>query len=79
MVYNAGMKSIAQFVVKKDGNTYIAEGVDLAIVTQADNLDELVKNIEDAVGLFFEGEDAQQLEYTKRPSILVNYELPQYA
>lgn len=73
------MKTIAQFRVFKDENTYIAEGLDLAIVTQAMDLDELVKNIEEAVVLHFEGENISDFDYSQKPSILVNYELPQYA
>ena len=73
------MKTIAQFKITKDEDVYIAEGVDLAIVTQAADLDELMKNIEEAVALHFEGEDTAEFDYSHKPSILVNYELPQYA
>jgi predicted RNase H-like HicB family nuclease len=48
------MKTIAQFKISKDENTYIAEGVDLAIVTQANDLDDLVNNIKEAVSLHLE-------------------------
>ncbi|PIW96609.1 hypothetical protein COZ82_04105 [Candidatus Kaiserbacteria bacterium CG_4_8_14_3_um_filter_38_9] len=73
------MKSIIQFKISKSDNSYIAEGVDLAIVTGADTLDELVKNIKEAVELHFEGEDESTFEFTNKPSILLNYEIPQYA
>lgn len=73
------MKTIAQFSVYKGEHSYIAEAVDLGIVTQADDLDQLVKNIEEAVDLHFEGEDMSQFDYSSKPSILVNYELPHYA
>ncbi len=73
------MKNIAQFKISKSEDSYIAEGVDLAIVTEAEDLDTLVKNIEEAVALHFEGEDSADFDYAKKPSILVNYELPQYA
>jgi predicted RNase H-like HicB family nuclease len=73
------MKTIAQFKVYKEENYYIAEGVDLSIVTQADDLDELVKNIEEAVALHLEGENIADFDYSQKPSILVNYELPKYA
>ncbi len=72
------MKTIAQFKVYKEENSYIAEGVDLSIVTQADDLDQLVKNIEEAVALHLEGENIADFDYSQKPSILVNYELPQY-
>lgn len=73
------MKTIAQFKIYKEEDSYIAEGVDLSIVTQADDLDQLVKNIEEAVALHFEGENIADFDYSQKPSILVNYELPQYA
>lgn len=73
------MKTIAQFKIYKGENAYIAEGIDLAIVTQADDLDQLVKNIEEAVSLHFEGENISNFDYSQKPSILVNYELPQHA
>ena len=69
------MKSIAQFRVFKDKNTYVAEGVDLSIVTESNNLDDLMKNIEEAVSLYFENEKASDFDYSPKPSILVSYEL----
>jgi predicted RNase H-like HicB family nuclease len=47
------MKKIVQIHIYKGDNYYIAEGVDLPIVTQAKTLDELVKNIREAVELHF--------------------------
>ena len=73
------MKSIIQFKITQSEGTYIAEGVDLAIVTGADTLDDLVKNISEAVELHFEGENESTFEFTANPSILLNYEIPQYA
>ena len=73
------MKTIAQFKISREDNYYIAEGIDLSIVTQADNLDQLVKNIEEAVSLYFEDENTMDFDYSQKPSILINYELPQHA
>jgi predicted RNase H-like HicB family nuclease len=73
------MRSIIQFTIRAEDNTYIAEGVDVAVVTHAETLDALMKNIEEAVALHFEDENPASLQFTDKPSILVNYELPQYA
>lgn len=73
------MKTIAQFKVSKEEDSYIAEGVDLSIVTQADSLDELVNKIEEAVALHLDGEKIVDFDYSQKPSILINYEVPQYA
>lgn len=73
------MKSIIQFKISQSEGTYIAEGVDLAIVTDAPTLDALVVNITDAVELYFKDENILELEFSPNPSILLNYEIPQYA
>lgn len=77
--YNQKMKSIIQFKISQSEGSYIAEGVDLAIVTGADTLDELVKNISEAVALHIDGEDLTTFEFGPKPAILLNYEIPQYA
>jgi predicted RNase H-like HicB family nuclease len=70
------MKSIAQFTVTKgEDGKYIAEGVELPIVTQADTLDALTDNIREAVDLALEGEELGALHFSREPSILVNFEL----
>ncbi len=71
------MKSIAQFIITKEDKGYSAEGVDIAIVTQADTLDELAHNIREAVSLHLEGEDLSSLGFNREPTLLMNVELPQ--
>jgi len=50
------MKHIIQLHIFKGEHQYVAEGVDLPVVTQGKTLDELVKNIQEAVSLQLEGE-----------------------
>lgn len=73
------MKSIIQFKISHSEGTYIAEGVDLGIVTDAPTLDALVVNISEAVQLYFKDEKIEELEFNPNSAILLNYELPQYA
>ena len=49
------MKKIIQFHIHKGDTHYIAQGIDLPIVTQGKTLDELTKNIQEAVDLQLEG------------------------
>lgn len=70
------MKGIIQFQVSESDGGYVAEGVGVPIVTQADTLDELKANIREAVELYVEGEDLAELGLSHTPSVLVNYELP---
>ncbi len=69
------MKNIIQFHVWKEKNCYVAQGVNLSVVTQAKTLDELTKNIKEAVALHLEGEDFSEFNLSSKPSVLLNYEL----
>lgn len=67
------MKRIIQFCVSKGEKFYVAQCVDLPIVTQAESLGALAGNIQEALTLHMEDED-----FTKEfdhPSVLVSFEL----
>ena len=70
------MKHIIQVYVSKGDKYYVAEGIDLPIVTQGETLDELAKNIQEAVELHLEGEDPADFNIAPNPSVLMNFELP---
>ena len=69
------MKRIIQFHISRGDKYYIAEGVDLAVVTQGKTLDELAKNIQEAVELHLEGENLEDFGLGKEPSVLAAIEL----
>lgn len=73
------MKGIIQFQVSESDGGYVAEGVNVAIVTQGDTLDELAANIKEAVELHFEGEGFAKLGFVPAPSVLMNFEIPALA
>lgn len=69
------MKRIIQFHIYKGEKYYIAQGVDLPVITQGKTLDALAKNIKEAVELHLEGENLSDFDLEKHPSILANVEL----
>jgi len=69
------MKRIIQFHISRGDNYYVAEGVDLSVVTQGKTLDELAKNIQEAVELHLEGENLADFGLEGEPSLLANIEL----
>lgn len=71
------MKSIIQFHVYRGDTHFVAECLDLPVLTQAKTLDELAKNIEEALEVHLEGESLLELGFVEKPSILVSFELPQ--
>ena len=54
---------------------FVAECVDLAIVTQGQTLDEVVHNLREAIELHLDGEDLAALGFSEHPPIVVNYEM----
>jgi len=54
---------------------YVAECMDLPVITQAPTLDELAANIQEAVSLHLEGEDLADLGLAPNPTILASLEL----
>ena len=55
------MKRIIQFRIYKGEKYYVAECIDLPIVTQGKTLDEVVENIREAISLHLEDEDLEEL------------------
>ena len=69
------MKKIIQVKIYKGDKYFIAECVDLPVVSQGKTLDEAVKNIREAIDLHLEGENLDEWDISPEYSILVNFEL----
>jgi len=54
---------------------YVAECVDLPVVTEAPTLDELTSNIREAIALHLEGENLAEMGLSKDATILATMEL----
>ena len=54
---------------------YVAECLDLSVVTQGDTLDEVTANIREAIGLHLEGEDLAELGLAENPAVVAMMEL----
>jgi predicted RNase H-like HicB family nuclease len=70
------MKSIIQYRIFKGDDYYVAEGLDLPVVTQGRTLDELAKNIQEATELCLQGENPADFGLSPASPVLVNFELP---
>lgn len=62
--------SIKAFIHKSE-NCYIAECLEIAVVTQGRTLDETVVNLQEAVALHLEGEDLADFDLAPNPFLLV--------
>jgi predicted RNase H-like HicB family nuclease len=53
---------------------YVAECLEIPVVTEGQTLDEVTRNLREAVELHLDGEDLAELGLAPSPSILVTFE-----
>ncbi|MEM2901971.1 MAG: type II toxin-antitoxin system HicB family antitoxin [Candidatus Bathyarchaeia archaeon] len=73
------MKKVVQVKVYKGEKYYVAECLDLPVVTQGRTLDEVVENMKEAIELHLEEENLEEWDILPDFSILVNLEVFPYA
>lgn len=61
--------------VRKSENYYVAECLEINVVTQGKTLDETISNLQEAVALHLEGEDPAEFGLTPNPRLLLTMEL----
>ena len=67
-------RTIKAFIRKGDTH-YVAECLEIAVVTQGKTLDETIANLEEAIALHLEGEDPADFGLAPDPTLLVTLEL----
>ncbi|MBM4162469.1 MAG: type II toxin-antitoxin system HicB family antitoxin [Ignavibacteria bacterium] len=66
--------NIKAFIRKGDGH-YVAECLEISVVTQGRTLDETIANLREAVALHLEGEDPTEYGLAPNPTLLLTMEL----
>lgn len=54
---------------------YVAECMDLPVVTEGATLDEVTANVREAIGLHLEGEEMAELGFVQDPAVVATMEL----
>jgi predicted RNase H-like HicB family nuclease len=67
--------TIKAVITEGEESGYVGSCFGLPVVTQGETLDEVVKNLKEAIELHFEGEDLFDLGYAPNPTVLITYEL----
>jgi len=72
--------SIKAVIYEGEESGFVGSCYELPIVTQGSSLDDVVKNLKEAVYLHLDGEDLTEMGYVANPGIIITYELePVYA
>ncbi|MFH1194719.1 MAG: type II toxin-antitoxin system HicB family antitoxin [bacterium] len=72
------MRKVIQINIYKGETQFVAEGMNVPIVTQGKTMDELMGNIKEAVNLFLEGENLAEYNLVTNPAIIANMELDSF-
>jgi predicted RNase H-like HicB family nuclease len=67
--------TIKAVVYPGDESGFVAECVEIPVVTQGATLDETIANLREGVALHLEGEDLEQLGLAADPSLVVTMEV----
>lgn len=64
--------------IYKGEKQFVAECVDIPVVTQGKTMDETLQNLQEAIALHLDGEDLAEMGFTNDPSILVTMEIESF-
>lgn len=65
--------------IHKGEKKYVAECLEIDAVSQGDTVDEAMKNIKEAIELYFEEEKVEEIDLPKEPSIVFSLGVHEYA
>ncbi len=68
-------QTVKSFIRPGEQSGYVAECLEISVVTQGETLDEVVQNLREAVSLHLENENPAEFGLMDNPSILVTFEL----
>lgn len=71
----APLQHTIKAVIRKGDEFYVAECLEINVVTQGRTLDETIANLQEAVTLHLEGEDPTDYGLTQYPKLLLTMEL----
>lgn len=69
------MQRTIKAFVRRGETHYVAECLEISVVTQGKTLDETIANLQEAVALHLEGEDPAEFGLAPNPVLLVTMEL----
>lgn len=69
------LKHAIHAFISKGDRLFVAECLEIAVVTQGQTLEETISNLQEAVALHIEGEDLEEMGFAPNPSLSITMEL----
>jgi len=71
----SGLQHTIKAFIRRGEAYYVAECLEVAVVTQGKTLDETISNLQEAAALHLEGEDPAEFGLVPNPTLLITMEL----
>ncbi|HUF52840.1 MAG TPA: type II toxin-antitoxin system HicB family antitoxin [Dehalococcoidia bacterium] len=71
----SALQKTIKAVIRPGDTHYVAECLEISVVTQGETLDETIANLREAVSLHLDGEDLQAMGLEDEPVIVVTIEV----
>jgi len=68
-------RTIKAVIYPGEQSGFVAECLEVPVVTQGETLDDVTRNLQEAVALHLEGEDLEELGLIAAPGILITFEI----
>ncbi len=68
-------RTIKSVIRPGDESGYVAECMEIPVVTQGTTLDDTVENLREAIALHLDGEDLEELGLAPNPAVVITMEL----
>lgn len=68
-------RSIKAIIFEGNESGYVGSCPDLPVVTQGETLDEVVRNLEEAIEIHIKDEDLAEMGYVANPALIIIYEI----
>lgn len=68
------MRRTIHTVISESEGAYVAECLEVGVVTQGESLDEMLRNLREAVGLFMDREEPAALGLVPNPQLAISFE-----
>jgi predicted RNase H-like HicB family nuclease len=75
-VDTAERQGIIHAVIRADRDSYTAECLEVAVVTQGGNLDEVARNLQEAIKLHLDGENLAAMGLSEHPRLQLLFDAP---
>ena len=71
---DSALRKTIQTVICESEGAYVAACLEVGVVTQGESLDETLRNLREAVGLFMDGEEPVALGLVSNPRLAISFE-----